>query len=87
MKKTLFILLLFTCFSTAIYAQRTLTGKVSDAVTGETLPSVSIVLDGTTKGTITDLDGNYTLDVPKEGGTLTFSFVGYINQKVANIEL
>ncbi len=83
MKKILTILILFACFSTATFAQRTITGKVSDAVTGELLPSVSIVLDGTTKGTITDLDGNYTLDVPKEGGTLTFSFVGYINQKVA----
>ncbi len=56
---------------------------MSDAVTGELLPSVSIVLDGTTKGTLTDLDGNYTLDVPKEGGTLSFSFVGYVTQKVA----
>ncbi len=82
MKKFFTFLLLISCFST-VWAQRTLSGKVSDAVTGESLPSVSIVLDGTTKGTITDLDGNYTLDVPKEGGTLTFSFVGYIAQKVA----
>ncbi len=83
MKKVLTIIILFACFATTTFAQRTLTGKVSDAVTGELLPSVSIVLDGTTKGTLTDLDGNYTLDVPKEGGTLSFSFIGYITQKVA----
>ena len=83
MKKVLTFFLLFTCFATATFAQRTLTGKVSDAVTGELLPSVSIVLDGTTKGTLTDLDGNFTLEVPKEGGTLSFSCVGYVTQKVA----
>jgi TonB-dependent starch-binding outer membrane protein SusC len=83
MTRVLTFFLLFTCFATATFAQRTLTGKVSDAVTGVLLPSVSIVLDGTTKGTLTDLDGNFTLDVPKEGGTLSFSFVGYVTQKVA----
>ena len=83
MKKHLTILLLFLGFSTAMWAQRTLTGKVNDAATGETLPSVSIVLDGTTKGTVSDIEGNFSLNVPKEGGTLTFTFVGYITQKVA----
>jgi TonB-dependent starch-binding outer membrane protein SusC len=83
MKKILTTLLLFVGFTTVMWAQRTITGKISDAATGETLPSVSIVLDGTTKGTISDVDGNFTLNVPNEGGTLTFTFVGYITQKVS----
>ncbi len=83
MKKILITLLFFANFTTVILAQRTVTGKISDAVTGESLPSVSIVLDGTTKGTISDLDGNFSLAVPKDGGTLTITFVGYITQKVS----
>ncbi|MBL7817767.1 MAG: TonB-dependent receptor [Saprospiraceae bacterium] len=83
MKKILTLIFFFGCFSSALIAQRTVTGKVTDALTGESLPSVSIVLDGTTKGTISDLDGNFSLNVPTEGGTLTFSFVGYVAQKVS----
>ena len=82
MKKLFTLLILIACFSTT-WAQNTISGKVSDAVTGELLPSVSIVVEGTTTGTVSDLDGKYTLTIPVKGGTLTFSFVGYISQKVA----
>lgn len=82
MKKHLTFLLLFVGFATSVWAQRTITGKVNDAATGETLPSVSIVLDGTTKGTVSDIEGNFSLNVPTEGGVLTFTFVGFITQKV-----
>ena len=51
-------------------------GTVTDAQTGDPLPGVNIVVQGTTTGTTTDMDGNYTLEVPADA-TLVFSFVGY----------
>lgn len=55
---------------------------VVSATTGETLPGVSIRIKGTTKGTITDIDGNFSLDVP-EDGTLLISFVGYVTKEIS----
>jgi len=56
-------------------------GRVVDAKGGG-LPGVSVVVKGTTTGTSTDAEGNFTLQAP-EGSTLTFSFVGYVRQEVA----
>jgi TonB-dependent starch-binding outer membrane protein SusC len=53
-----------------------ITGQVTDEK-GETMPGVSVVLKGTTTGTITDADGNFELKSPKPKGTLSFSFIGY----------
>ena len=50
---------------------------------GTTLPGVNVVLKGTTNGTVTDIDGNYRLNVPSAGGTLVFSFIGLQTQEVA----
>lgn len=60
---------------------KTVTGKVSDN-TGGSLPGVSVVLKGTTNGTITDMDGKFTLSNIPENGTLQFSFVGMKLQEV-----
>lgn len=56
-------------------------GTVTDAQTEEPLPGVNIVVEGTTIGTTTDMDGNYTIEAPADG-TLTFSFVGYQEQSI-----
>ena len=61
-------------------AARTLTGTVTDSH-GEPLPGVSVSVKGTTLGTITDIDGKYTLKV-HEGAELVFSFVGMQTQTV-----
>ncbi|MFW6100625.1 MAG: carboxypeptidase-like regulatory domain-containing protein, partial [Bacteroidota bacterium] len=53
-----------------------ITGTVIDAKTDEPLPGVNIVVEGTTTGTTTDMDGNYTIEAPADA-TLVFSFVGY----------
>lgn len=64
------------------YAQvKTVTGKVTDAGTGEALPGVTIVVKGTTNGTITNFDGDFSINV-EEGQTLAFSFIGYTAQEV-----
>ncbi|WP_461152195.1 TonB-dependent receptor plug domain-containing protein, partial [Spirosoma pulveris] len=62
-------------------ADRALTGRVTDEKS-EGLPGVSVILKGTQRGTVTDADGQYKLDVPDGASTLVFSFVGYISQEV-----
>ena len=57
------------------------TGTVTDAQTGDPLPGVNIVVQGTTQGTTTDMDGNYSIEAPPDA-TLVFSFVGYQEQTV-----
>ncbi|WP_137403626.1 SusC/RagA family TonB-linked outer membrane protein [Echinicola rosea] len=59
----------------------TITGTVIDE-NGETLPGVNILLKGSSTGTITDIEGNYTIDAPAEG-TLVFSFIGYQSQEIS----
>lgn len=56
------------------------TGKVVDA-NSIPLPGVSVLVEGTTQGTVTDLDGNYAITAP-DGGALVFSFIGFRNQRV-----
>ena len=64
------------------YAQEVaLTGVVTDASDGSTLPGVTVLVKGTTTGTVTDIDGNYSLKV-KSGDILVFSFVGYTTQEI-----
>ena len=73
------LLLSVMCF--AAFAQKTVTGTVKDA-TGEPMIGVSVIVDGTTIGGVTDFDGNYSIkDVP-EKGVLKFSYIGYKDQKV-----
>jgi TonB-linked SusC/RagA family outer membrane protein len=55
---------------------RTITGTVTNADDGSTIPGVSVVVKGTTYGTTTDLDGKYSLSVPEDATSLIFSFVG-----------
>jgi TonB-linked SusC/RagA family outer membrane protein len=81
MKKHLLVIsLMFVAFAGAI-AQRTISGTVSDA-SGETLIGASILVKGTSTGTITDFDGTYSLEVPEGATTLVFSYTGYSSQEV-----
>jgi TonB-linked SusC/RagA family outer membrane protein len=61
--------------------KKTITGKVTDE-NGEPLPGVSVVVKGTIIGITTDIDGNYSLDVPDDAQALIFSFVGMKAQEV-----
>ena len=59
-----------------------ITGTVTDAITAEALPGVSILIKGTTTGTITDIDGNYSIKaLPTD--VLVFSFLGFLQQEIA----
>lgn len=81
------IALLLTCilvFSMhVVFAQsRTVTGTVTDADDGSTLPGVSVVVKGTSIGTVTDIEGDFSLNVPNDAETLVFSFVGMATKEV-----
>jgi len=76
-KFTLFLaLMLFIGMQVALAQTRTITGTVTNADDGSTIPGVSVVVQGTTYGTTTDLDGKYSLNVPEDAQNLIFSFVG-----------
>jgi TonB-linked SusC/RagA family outer membrane protein len=68
--------------TTAEQQQVKITGTVSDAATGNPFPGVNIVIEGTINGTITGIDGKYTIQAPEKNGVLVFSFIGYVTQKV-----
>lgn len=61
---------------------RVISGTVKDA-TGETIISASVVVKGTSLGTVTDFDGNYTLDVPDDAQVLVFSYIGMKTQELS----
>ncbi|RAU82536.1 SusC/RagA family TonB-linked outer membrane protein [Pontibacter arcticus] len=78
MKHTL--LLFFLCCSTLanVMAQgRTISGKVTGSEDNSALVGVSVILKGTTTGITTGVDGDFQLNVPAEGGTLMFKYIGY----------
>ncbi len=71
------ILLLFLfVFPCLVFAQNTITGTVNTS-SGETLPFVNVVEKGTSNGTTTDIDGNFTIDVASMPATLVFSSLGF----------
>jgi hypothetical protein len=63
-------------------AKKIVSGVITDAIGGEVLPGVSVLVKGTTTGTITDLDGNYSISVSDQD-VLIFSYMGYLNEEVA----
>ncbi len=78
----LLLLLAITFGSLAAFAQvGNVTGTVTDASDGTTLPGASVVVKGTSQGTVTDVDGAFTISV-KPNDTLVFSFVGYQAQVI-----
>lgn len=84
MKKLAILALLLTGIAVHLcFAQKTITGTVTDLDNGTTLPGVSIRVKGTVIGTITDFDGKYKLaNVPENATTLVFSFVGMKTKEV-----
>lgn len=76
-----FLLLLLMLPLTAL-AQSTVTGTVRDNASGQPLPGVNVTVEGTTIGTQTDMDGNYTLSNVASGSRIVFSFLGFATNTV-----
>lgn len=79
-KKVFFSMLILLLSSAFIYAQKTVTGIVKDNG-GIPLPGVNVIVKGTSTGTATDFDGNFSLDV-EEGAVLEISYVGFKTQSI-----
>ena len=83
MKKKLTSVLLFLAMSVGVVSAQTskVTGKVVGE-DGEPVIGASIIVKGTTVGTVTDFDGNFTLDVPSDGKQLVISYIGMKSKEV-----
>ena len=95
MKKHLIHFLLMavlSVFSAAAFAQTTVRGQLVDSETGEPLVGTAVMVEGTSQGTVTDIDGYFKQSVA-QGGTLLFKYVGFkdlkkkITQKGASVDL
>lgn len=75
-------ILLTSTAMAAVVADITITGRVTDASTNESLIGCTVSVKGTSQGTTTDLDGTYSITVPDETAVLVFSFVGYNTQEM-----
>jgi TonB-linked SusC/RagA family outer membrane protein len=82
MKKLSLILAMVISTIGFAFAQRTVTGMISDAK-GEPMVGASVLVKGTTTGTISDVDGKYALKVPAGATTLSISFAGFQSQDIA----
>lgn len=84
MKKSLLImLLLLLAVSIQVDAQqRVITGTVTSGTDKEPIPGANVQIKGTTVGSITDLDGNFSINVPSDNSILVFSYIGYLSQEV-----
>lgn len=79
--KFILILIMLVITNMAFTQQRTVTGTVISNEDKAALPEVTIIVKGTTKGTKTDVDGKYSLDL-SGNETLVFSYVGFISKEV-----
>ncbi|MDX1907502.1 MAG: SusC/RagA family TonB-linked outer membrane protein [Bacteroidia bacterium] len=77
------LLAVLACFLQPVMAQRTVSGKITDAATGEALNGASVIVKGTTAGAIADAQGMYRVSVPGQADSLVFSFLGYARTTVA----
>ncbi len=79
---TIAMMVFFGFFALSTFAQVNVTGVVVDAENDEPLVGASVVLDGTTTGTVTDVNGNFSLPVQSGDKVIKISFIGYIAQQL-----
>jgi len=76
------LLLSFLMIPMSFFAQQTLSGTISESATGLPVPGVNVFIKGTTTGTTTDFDGNYSLSGISNENVIVFSFVGFTTQEI-----
>ena len=77
------VVMLMLYSAQALAQDRTVTGRVTSTEDGSPIPGVNVLLKGSSSGTATDADGNYSLSVPASGGSLIFSFIGLESKEIA----
>jgi TonB-dependent SusC/RagA subfamily outer membrane receptor len=82
LRQIFFLLLFFFLTALGLNAQIEINGTVTDVDTGEKLIGVNILIVGSTIGTITDLDGKYSIIADEESTSLQFSYTGYTSQTI-----
>ena len=80
MKKKLLLLLITTALTYSVFGQSGITGTVTDSE-GEALPGVNVLVQGTSQGTVTDIDGNYRINAAGDA-VLLFSYIGYTTETI-----
>ncbi len=80
MKQLLLVWLMF--LGGSALGQIVVTGTVKDGQTDETLPGANVYIEGTTRGVITDMNGAFSIDVPRPNTVLVVSFIGYTQQRI-----
>ncbi len=78
LRKVLFFSFLLSCSFYAVAQKQTISGVIKDSFTGETVVGANVLIKGTTTGTSTDYNGNYSMQLPKGKYTLLVSYVGYL---------
>lgn len=86
--KHFLLLFLFFFFNKVVFAQTgNISGNIIDSETGEELIGVTVIIEGTTKGAITDISGNYQITTKPGTYNIIASYVSYRNQKINNVEV
>ena len=80
------LLLLLLMLPLGALAQGTVSGTVRDNATGEPLPGVNVIVQGTNNGTATDMDGNYSLSGLNRGDRIVFTFIGFAEYSVEYVD-
>lgn len=79
---TLFVFLVCSPFVKSLPQQQLVTGTVTDANTGESIPGVNVSIAGILTGASTDLNGKFSIPKPEKGAVIAFSFIGYATEKI-----
>ncbi|MBM1104900.1 carboxypeptidase-like regulatory domain-containing protein [Aurantibacter crassamenti] len=82
MKKMYFAMVAFL-FTAVVFSQGTITGTVIDGESSTPLPGASVVVAGTSNGTSTDFDGNFSIEVSENSGNLIVSYIGFVSKNIA----
>ncbi len=84
MRQLLLLSLLLICsaWTLCLAQDRVITGRISSAEDGAIIPGASVLVKGTTRGTLSDAQGNYSISVPAGNVTLVYSFIGSASQEI-----
>lgn len=82
MKRIVMLFTILSVFAWDSYAQKLVKGIVTDSATKEPLIGATIIIKGTTKGAITDVTGNFEIEIPANEETLVITYVGYNSQEI-----